>query len=274
MSLFLTLYALLGDLDFREGDWTLIGVSLPNHISHPLQKQFPTFLIQDKQVLLQLQSLWQSTPTYQDHCDYQYVLKVYQGCRLRKTLRVHLSCGYITEGTISYHFSEEWLLGFISAFQPVFWGQAWFKEYTALRAAAEEILKECRLYPYEELTPYLYEGGFVIGADSLLPFTADSVAQALIEQVKRVFPQDKAYVHRTWSFVDEKGRWFLRVQVACSEADFWRYGKGLPLAVGWHSHLMEGESVRVILLGISPRQVEEKLQHWQRSLGASLVSPQ
>lgn len=274
MSLILTLYALLGDLDLREGEWTLIGVSLPNHLSHPLQKQFPSFILQDKQVLLQLQSLWRSSPTYQDHCDYQYVLKIYQGCHLRKTLRVHLSCGYITEGTNSYHFPEEWLLGFASAFQPAFWGQAWFREYTALRTAAEEILKECRLYAYEDLMPYLYEGNFVIGADSLLPPVADSVAQALIEQVQQTFPKGQAYLHRTWSFADEKGRLFMRMQVACSQADFQRYGKGLPLAVGWHSHWTEGEPVRVILLGRSLKQVEEKLQQWQRNLGASLVSPQ
>ncbi|MCS6790416.1 MAG: hypothetical protein NZ580_05505 [Bacteroidia bacterium] len=274
MSLFITLYALLGDLNLREGNWTLIGVSLPNYAPHPLQKQFPAFLLRDREILLQIQSLWQAYPAYEDHCDYHYVLKIYQDCHLRKTLRVNLSCGYITEGANSYRFSEEWLLKFSSAFQPAFWGQVWFREYPALRAAAEEILKSCELYSYEDLVRYRYEGKFIIGADSLAPQLADSVVQLLIRQVRRAFPEGRVQIHSTWTFADERGRLSVRIEFGSGETDFQQYGKGLPIIVGWQPHLVEGEPVRVILLGDNPKRVEEKLQMWQRNLGASLVSPQ
>lgn len=271
MSLIIVLYALLGDLNFREGNWTLIGVSLPNYTPHPLQKQFPTFLLRDREVLLRLQQLWQASPLYEDHCDYHYVLKIYQDCHLRKTLRVNLSCGYITEGTNSYHFSEEWLLPFASAFQPAFWGQVWFKEYSALRTAAEEILKDCGLYPYEDLTPYRYEGRFVVGADSLASQAVDSVVPVLLGRVQQAFPQGKAQVHRIWTFAEEKGRVSVRIEVGSSEGDFQLYGKSLPVIIGWQSYWVEGEPVRVILLGDNPKQVEERLRRWQQKLGASLA---
>ncbi|MCS7188813.1 MAG: hypothetical protein RMJ66_04890 [Bacteroidia bacterium] len=271
----LFLYALLGGINFDEGEWTLIGVSVPNYAPHPLQQRFSAFIVQDKAVLKQMQSLWQGRPFYEDYCDYHYVLKLYRGRRLYKTLKVNLKCNYITEGVFSYSFSAEWLERFAISFRPVMWSRVWFRRNESLRPAVSALLEAPDVYFYEEPEPYLFEGKCVIAVDSLhWLVNRDSLYQAVRKQVEKVFPSGKTFVRPYFFFLDDKSLLHFRFEVFCDRKDFEVYGKQLPLSVRWQPHIQSGEAKQLILIGVNRERFFAYVHAWQKRHGATTEIPE
>ncbi len=273
-TLILLTYALLGGLNFDEGEWTLVGVSLPNYDPHPLTRQFPAFRLDDKATLKTLQTLWQGRPVYEDYCDYHYVLKLYQGRQLKKTLKVNLRCGYITEGVFSYTFSPEWLTQFQASFKPVLWSRVWFQKNESLRPAVSALLEAPEVFFYEEPEPYLYGGRFILAVDSV-PWYAnrDSLYQAVQAQIAAAFPPNKAYVRPYFFFLDDRFFLHFRFEVFCNYEDFQRYAARLPVSVRWQPHIQPGEAKRLILIGVNREKFFTYVRAWQARHGAKPEMP-
>jgi len=274
-SIIVLLYALLGGIDFSQGEWSLIGVSLPNYAPHPLQQRFSAFIIQDKAVLQEMQTLWQGQTFYEDYCDYHYALKLYQGRQLVKTFKVNLRCGYITEGVFSYTFSAEWLERFSGSFRPIHWSKVWFRRNENLKTAVRALLEAPDVYFYEEPTPYLYSGRFVIAVDSVHWRTdRDSLYRTVVAQIQRAFPPGKAYVRPYFFFMDDKSLLHFRFEVFCEKADYETYGRKLKVSVGWQPHIGPGEARRLILIGVNRERFFAYVRAWQQRHGAISEIPE
>lgn len=275
MSVIILLYALLGDLDFTQGDWSLIGVSLPNYAPHPLQQRFSAFIVQDRAVLQQMQNLWQGRTFYEDYCDYHYVLKLYRGRQLMKTLKVNLRCGYITEGVFSYTFSPEWLERFSGSFRPIHWSRVWFRRNENLKTAVHALLEAPDVYFYDEPEPYLYSGRFVIAVDSVHWRTdRDSLYRSVKTTIEAAFPPGRAFVRPYFFFMDDRSLLHFRFEVFCERADYERYGRNLPVSVRWQPHIGEGEARRIILIGVNREKFFTYVRAWQQRHGAISEVPE
>ncbi|MCS7152750.1 MAG: hypothetical protein N2253_02735 [Bacteroidia bacterium] len=269
------LYAVLGGLDFSQGEWSLVGVSLPNYAPHPLQQRFSAFIVQDKSILQAMQSLWEGQTFYEDYCDYHYVLKLYRGRRLIKTLKVNLRCGYITEGVFSYTFSPEWLERFAGSFRPIHWSRVWFRQNENLRNAVRALLEAPEVFFYEEPEPYLYGGRFIIALDSLhWRIDRDSLYRTVKAQIERAFPPGKAYVRPYFFFMDDKALLHFRFEVFCEKQDYEKYGKSLQVSVGWQPHIGPGEAKRLILIGINRERFFAYVNAWRQKHGATSELPE
>ncbi|MCX7606073.1 MAG: hypothetical protein N2170_02245 [Bacteroidia bacterium] len=273
-SVALFLYTLLGGINFEEGEWTLVGVSVPNYAPHPLQQRFSAFLVQDKNILKQMQTLWEGSSFYEDYCDYHYVLKLYEGRRLRKTFKVNLRCGYITEGVFSYTFSSEWLERFSAAFRPVMWSRVWFQRNESLKPAVSALLEAPEVFFYEEPEPYLFGGRCIIAVDSVhWRVDRDSLYRQVCYQVIQAFPPQRVFVRPYFFFLDDRSLLHFRFEVFCDREDFERYGRKLPLTVGWQPHIQPGEAKRLILVGVNREKFFAYVRAWQKRHGATSEIP-
>ncbi|MCS6895995.1 MAG: hypothetical protein NZZ60_07635 [Bacteroidia bacterium] len=274
MSVIVFLYAILGGLDFSQGDWSLVGVSLPNYDPHPLQQRYTAFIIQDKAVLQEMQRLWHGRTFYEDYCDYHYVLKLYQGRRLVKTLKLNLRCGYITEGVFSYTFSAEWLERFSESFRPIAWSRVWFRRNENLRNAVQALLDAPNVYFYEEPEPYLYGGRFIIALDSIhWRVDRDSLYSSVKAQVEKLFPPGRAYIRPYFFFMDDKSLLHFRFEVFCERQDYEMYGKKLSVSVEWQPHIGPDEAKRLILIGVNREKFFAYVRAWQQKHGATSEVP-
>lgn len=275
MPILILLYSLLGEFDFSQGEWTLIGVSVPNYAPHPLQQKYPAFLLQDRSALQTMQKLWQGKPLYEDYCDYHYILNLYEGRELRKTFKINLRCGYITEGVFSYTFSPEWLEQFAGAFKPVLWSRVWFQKNESLRPAVQALLKAPEVFFYEDPRPYLFEGKCILALDSLpWRINRDSLYRTLQKEVESAFPPGRVYVRPYFFFLDDRSLLHFRFEVFCDKKDFELYGKKLPLSVKWQPHLQPGEAKRLIVIGVNRERFFAYVQAWKREHHASAEMPE
>lgn len=264
------LYALLAGLDFTEGEWVAIGVSVQNYAPHPLQARYSAFIIRDMAVLNQMQNTWQGTPFYEDYCDYHYVLKFYKNQRLQKTLKLNLRCGYATEGVFSYTFRPEWLEQILPAAKPILWSRVWFHRNENLKPAVQALLEAPEVYFYEEPEPYLYEGRFVIGIDSVSwRIDRDSLDAAVKALVAKYFPPGRAYVRPYFFYLDDRFLLYFRYEVFCDREDFRRYAKALPLQVSWQPHIHPGEAKRLIIIGVNRERFWAYVRRWRAQYQAS-----
>ncbi|MEN3041533.1 MAG: hypothetical protein ABDH66_08365 [Bacteroidia bacterium] len=275
MSLIVFLYAILGGIDFSQGDWSLIGVSVPNYAPHPLQQRFSAFIIQDKSVLQEMQALWIGESFYEDYCDYHYVLKLYRERRLVRTLKVNLRCGYVTEGVFSFTFSPEWIERFADRFRPIAWSRVWFRRNENLKNAVQALLEAPDVFFYEEPEPYLYGGRFIIALDSVhWRVNRDSLYSKVKAQVEKTFPLGKAYIRPYFFFMDDKSLLHFRFEVFCERADYEKYGKSLKVSVGWQPHIGPGEAKRIILIGVNREKFFAYVRAWQQRHGAISEIPE
>ncbi|MCS7298141.1 MAG: hypothetical protein RMK19_08625 [Bacteroidia bacterium] len=268
-------YALLGGIDFSQGEWSLVGISVTNYAPHPLQQRFSAFILQDKAVLKQMQELWQGHPVYEDYCEYHYILRLYCGRRLLKSFKVNLRCGYITEGVFSYSFSPEWLERFAESFRPVAWSRVWFRRNETLKIAVQALLEAPEVYFLEEPEPYLYGGRFILAVDSVhWRVDRDSLYRAVEAQIKAVFPSQRAFVRPYFFYLDDKSLLYFRFEVFCEKSDYERYGRRLAVAVGWQPHIAPGEAKRLILVGVNRERFFSYIERWRRLHGAIADMPE
>ncbi len=265
----LFLYALLSGLDFSQGEWALVGVSLPNYAPHPLQARLSAFIIKDLNLLQQLQQSWHGQSFYEDYCDYHFVLKFYQNRRLKKTLKINLRCGYATEGVFSYTFRPEWFEALLSHASPIVWSKVWFYKNEYLRPAIAALLEAPEVYFYEEPEPYLYEGRFIIAIDSVSwRVDRDSLYQAVKSRVEAHFPPGRVHVRPYFFYLDDKFLLYFRFEVFCDRTDYEAYKQGLPVSVPWQPHVHPGEAKRLIIVGVNRERFWKYVNAWKARYGA------
>lgn len=269
------LYAhqVLGGIDFSTGEWSLIGLSIPNYRPLAIQSQYPSFILKDPTLLKQLQTQWVGKLFYEDYCDYHYVLKLYRGQELYKTFKVNLVCGYISEDIFSYTFDPEWLIRYLPYTTRIVYSRVWFRRWESIKRAIQSLAQAKDVYFYEDPKPYLYEGKFVLAVDNQhWQVNRDSLYKVVQKQVLDAFPEGKAYVVPYFFFLDDKFRINFRFLVYCDKVDF-QAARLQGVTVPWQPHLLPGEEKMLIIMGVNKERFWYFVRKWQQQIGGT-PSPQ
>jgi len=249
--------ALLADLDLSGGTWEMVCVSVHNHNSSPLQHRLGTFAMQSLRIMREMQQNWHFRPTYDDYCDYHFVLKFYREKKLMKTLRVNAVCNYISEGVLSYEFDPDLLLTYESHYKKLPWSLVRYKDLNQLRNAVPRLIDAPFVYIYQDVNPYLYDGYFVSGTP-FLPWHVDrdSVLNALQGQLNQQMGTGKFYAVPYIFFVsDNREQISLRFLVYCSE-ELSRKCPAKDMTASWRSHMDyrdPEERIELVVIGVDDK---------------------
>lgn len=254
---------LLADLDFSEGDWTMVGVSLYNARMIPMQQTVGTFVMSDLRVLQQMKNEWRFGGMYEDHCEYHYALKFYRGKELMKTLKVNLVCEYVTEGVFSYEFPPEMLKKHRLNFRSVAWSKVRFKSLERLREVVPKLNAAPDAWLYHDPEPYMHDGYFVVKTGNM-PWDVDrdSVLQAMRAQVVAETGMKDFHIVPFIFFLNEQWQISFRFFVYCDEQLARRFPQAIVTGP-WRSHFAfrdpDDKVVELIVAGITPERYKEIL---------------
>lgn len=247
-GLFLALLALpapakqlLKDLNFNEGDWHMVGVSLTNYKRMPLQEELKTFILDNEGVMRKIQREWDFQPMYNDWCDWHYAIKFYKNKRLVKTLKINLHCRYITMGVLSFKFEPELLARHKSYYRKIDWATISYDDIETLREDIRMIKPKERMFFYGDVKKYLYDGYFVVGVDDLdLLVERDSVQTDLTRRISEFLNDDNFYLKPYIRFLDDNMEISMRFNVYCNETTYRTYVRKVDhpkVTAHWRSHL-------------------------------------
>ena len=251
--------ALLDDLNFDEGEWVMIGVSLHNYHLLPVQKELGTFMLDNPIALKQIQAEWNYEEVYEDYCDYHYALKFYKDGELVRTLRANLLCNYITLNGLSYKFTEADMLKFKNWFQDEKWSRIRFKDLDLLKVAVQTLDDLPKVYWYGDTKQYNFDGSFITlmknqkwnaNRDSLEGVMSDKISQML--RGRDDFYLDTYY----WLLSDDFETMSIRFKVYCDQSLFNDYQKkvgksGNDIVIRWRNHFSEQSFVQLVVVGLN-----------------------
>lgn len=228
---------ILGDLDFNQGQWTMVGISTYNYHPMPIQEELGSFKLSDPNILKQIQKKWNVQPFYEDHCEYHYVLKFYQGKNLQKTLKINLFCNYITEDVFSYSFDPNWITEIRSAYQKVVWKNYRFNDLAVLRKAIQKAQTDSNTFLYHDFKPYLYDGFFIASSPHLdWNINRDSVVQAMKQKITERVGSNAFHVVPYLFYMNAEWKISFRFVVYCNEKEGKKY-KSTDVTADWRLHL-------------------------------------
>lgn len=245
---------ILDDLDFSEGDWTVVAVSLHNYQLVPLQKELGTFKIDDIEILKEMQRSWDLEPFYYDYCEHHYALKFYKGKKLMKTLKVNLYCEYITVGLFSYKFPKSFLLKYKYAFKRLPWARIRFRNLQTLRLALQRIQNAKDVYLYDDYKIYDYDGFFMIGVNKQnWNVNRDSLLKVVKNYVRRVTGTSNFYIKQYIFYLTDEWKLNFRYFIYCDKRIFDIYkARSRFWMTRWRSHLqVNGGIIKIIVVGVN-----------------------
>lgn len=244
----------LSGLNFSEGEWKMVGVSLHNYHNLPIQEKLGTFILRDKQILQKMQMDWDFEEKFDDYCDYHYAFKFYQNGNLVRTLRANLLCNYISLGGLSYEFTQSDLLAFRRYFKPIRWSRIRFKDPELLKVAIHELEVLDDVYWYGDVKQYEFNGFFMTGVDSL-PWNAnrDSVADAITNQLALDLGRDDFYFNVShWYMTDDLNYMHLRFRIYCPE-DFYKSYPRKDVLASWRSQYSSQSFIQIMVIGLNKK---------------------
>lgn len=242
---------ILNDLDFSSGKWECVAVTLLNSYQHPLQETYGTFIVRDAGAIRQMQSDWDLEYSFNDYCDYHYALKFYRDGKLQKTLLVNLYCHYISDGGLSYEFSNEQFAKYSSYFQKVKWSRIRFSSMQKLQHAIDIIGKHPEYLWYGDVKPYKFGGSFRIGMNGL-PWNTnrDSLVDALYDEISAEMKTNAFYIRQgPWFISDDLETMDIRLDIFCDEV----FSKKYPwddAMTGWQSQFSEQDYIQIVVIGL------------------------
>ena len=246
----------LGDLDFSEGRWTMVGVSLHNYHQMPIQKELGTFICHDKTVLEEMQQEWDFEEVFDDYCEYHYSLKFYKNGELQKTLRVNLLCNYITLGNLSYRFTMKEFLEHKYKYKKIKWSRIRFGDLDLLKVAVNELDNVPGVYWYGDVQQYNFKGSFMIGKENL-PWNVnkDSLMAELTDQISAKLGREDFYIKlHCWYMSDDLERMSVRYKVYCQEDFFKAYNEEYSdVMTWWRNHFSEQSFVQIVVIGMNKK---------------------
>lgn len=246
---------LMEHLDFEEGDWVMVGVSLHNYMPMDLQNDLGTFICKNKAIFQMIKEKWEFEEVFEDYCDYHYAIKFYKDGELFETYRINLYCGYITLGGLSYQFKQDDLAQFQSYFRPIRWSRIRFRDLDLLKISVEELSRIPNVYWYGDVKQYSFKGQFSINVDGL-PWYADrdSVIDVVTDRIRKEMQRDDFYVGlKYWLISDDLERMTLRLEVFCDEEFYMDY-KGGDVITRWRNHFSEQSFVQIVVIGLSKEE--------------------
>lgn len=243
--------AVMGDFDFSEGNWALIGVPVHNYQLLPVQTELGTFVTEDRELLKTLQRRWHFDMTFDDKCDYHYALKLYRDGELMTTYKLNLHCGYITYDGFSYTFpiGEFDLLRDQSRRIP--WSRIRFDDPETLKRAIRRLETSEDVYWYDDVEQYMFPGYFMISVNNL-PWNADrdSVHREISQYIFELTHSDQFYLKEYYYLVQD-GNMYIRYLINCDEQLARMFGEQHSAFFRWRSHFQEANgTVSILALGV------------------------
>jgi len=246
---------LLSDLNFDVGSWEVVGVSLHNYAAVPLQQEIGTFVLRNVDAMKQMQQEWNLSPTYEDHCDYHYVLKFYRDKQLVKSLKINLQCNYITAGAMSYGFDPQLLVKHQDFLRQTPWSFVRYTDLTKLRNAMTKLKSTPNIYIFQDVRPYEYDGVFTLRTDGhAWNVNRDSLRTEMEKQVKQLSGNDNFYLVPYLLFMDNNWKLSFRFDVYCNEDLYTNYATQAKknVSVKWQRHFaIPNDFVIVTIVGLN-----------------------
>ena len=251
----------LSGLDFSQGEWKMVGVSLHNYHLMPIQEKLGTFVLKDAQILQKIQMEWDFEEKFDDYCDYHYALKFYKDGNLVRTLRANLLCNYISWGGLSFEFTQEDLLEYRRYFRPIQWSRIRFRDPELLKIAIHELEVLDDVYWYGDMKQYDFNGFFLTGVDSL-PWNAnrDSVADTITSQLAIDMGRDDFYLTVShWYMTDDLNYMHLRFRIYSSE-DFALAYPRKDVLVRWRTQYSQQAFIQIMVIGLNKKQYYQAMK--------------
>jgi hypothetical protein len=253
---------MLEGLNFRDGaNWALVGVSLFNYNTLPIQAEIGSFKVSDPVVLQAMQRKWHVRPFYQDHCEHHYALKIYRERELVRTLKINLHCHYITSGVFSYEFPPELFLQFRSDFKPLDWIKVIYKDVKDVRKAVDIIQKTPEVYLYHDTEPYRYDGFFIYTTPVMSwDVDRDSVLQSVHQIIKKRTNKSNFYITPYVLFLDKQYKISFKYIVFCNADIGMKFIRDKEVVV-WRKHfeflLPEEQEIELVILGLNSEKYKQ-----------------
>ncbi len=243
---------MLDDLDFSNGEWEMVGVSLHNYYLVPIQSEIRHFVLRNREILQDMKKNWVFEQTYSDYCEHHYALRFYKDGKMVKFLKVNLHCGYITEGGLSYKMDSTQFTKYKRYFYPLKLSRVGYRSLTNIRKAINVLLNQKDVWLYYDHIPYYYDGYFVVKIDSL-PWYAnrDSVQ---LEMKKKIisFTDSNFYLKQFIYFIDE-GIQSIRYEVYCGKELAQKVPENM-ITAGWRGHFEFADRIDLVFVGINKRE--------------------
>lgn len=249
---------IISDLNFREGDWVLIGVPVHNYQLLPIQSELGTFIMKERQLLQEIQGAWDLDMTFDDNCDYHYELKFYRNGNLQRTLQLNLYCGYITLDGISYRFRPSEFERIRTAARPVDWSRISFGNLDILQKAIKTLDESREIYWYNDIKPYYYSGFFVLNIRDI-PWDADpdSILQVISRMIENRMGSQDFYLQEYYTEMIgdfKQSKYF----VYCEEVHASAFGP--DQYIRWRSHFSQQDTINILAIGLNRRKYQELMQ--------------
>ncbi|MDB4286067.1 hypothetical protein N9933_02075 [bacterium] len=240
---------ILGDLNFQEGKWAIVGIPLHNYKFLPIQSELGTFIIKNKDAISRIQYNWDLEPTFEDKCDYHYSLKFYKDNILVRTVKLNLFCGYLTWDGLSYEFGPINFEEFKASSNEIEWSRITFSDLNLLEKAVKTLDSKSNVYWYEDVSPYYYPGYFMVGVNRL-PWNVnmDSLDREIHTMVATRSSSDAFYLKKYFHVI-RNDRMYVRYLVNCSEEFSYLFPRE-DQYLQWRSHLHGRDSVRIVAIGV------------------------
>lgn len=243
---------LLSHLDFSQGKWEMIGVSLHNYALLPIQDDLGAFILSDTTILRKIKEEWNFDEKFQDYCEYHYALKFYKDGQLVETLRANLLCNYISLGGLSYEFSDTAFLKYRPTYKKVRWSRIRFKNLDVLQSSVYKLDGLANVYWYGDVKQYTFDGNFIVYMNDL-PWNAnrDSLVHAVSQRLSRTYVREDFYVQvYCWYMSEDLEKMSIRFNVYCNE-DFYTHYKEDDVLARWRSHFSEQNFVQIVVIGMN-----------------------
>ncbi len=245
--------AMLGDLDFSDGEWEMVGVSLHNYWIVPIQNEIRHFVLRNREILQDMKKNWVFEQTYNDYCEHHYALRFYKNGKIMKFLKVNLHCGYISDGGLSYKMDSMQFTKYKRYFFPLKLSKVGYRSLNNIRKAINILISQKDVWLYYDHIPYNYDGYFVVKIDSL-PWNVnrDSVLLEMKKKIITYTASSDFYLKQYIYFIDE-GIQSIRYEVYCSKAIADKVPEKM-ITAGWRHHFEFTDRIDLVFVGINKRE--------------------
>lgn len=245
-------YPLLAGLDFTQGNWSLIGVSLHNAAPIPEQTEWGTFMITDRNQLLAIQEAWRGPLAFNDFCDYHYAIKLYKDDALVKTILLNLRCNYATTEGLAYTFTAE-QLHLLKPERRLPWSRIRFTDMERVRLALARLPRHKQIFFYEPYAELQYDG-FVTLALNGRHWREPRVQlmDSLSNLIEASLGHRGFHLEEYAQFTDDAITYDYRYKLYLNEPSAQRLPPGLA-TLSWQAHLAHAPHIQLIVVGINER---------------------
>ncbi|MEL6676095.1 MAG: hypothetical protein AAFR61_28065 [Bacteroidota bacterium] len=241
---------IIGDLDFNQGNWAIVGVPMHNYNMLPIQKELSTFISKDKGLMQDIQKRWDLEMTFEDKCDYHYSLKFYRNQELVRTVNLNLHCGYATYDGLSYTFNPDEFNRFKASAQEIPWSRISFSDLGKLKKAVNTLERSEEIYWYDDIKPYEYGGFFMLTVGDLAWNTnLDSLHQAVRQKLSSYGRSPDFYL-KMYYYLVQGDYMTVRYFINCDQPFASRVNKNAQMYMPWRSHLHNKDQVSIVAIGV------------------------